>query len=215
MNDNAENTTVADTTGNWNGTALRNTSLLSVAGKINNAITNNGLSDYVSVSDFYVSNITVALWVNFSSLKNAQLLAKDGVIPNTAREWCISWNQTPPLIYSYFWQGNNGADVIYCYMDYTNAAVNTWIHFAVTCNNFTNRIYANGVFLSAVPSIYARTAIGPLLDGSQPVRIGNRNYGPSPDFFHGKMDDVRIYNRALTDAEIAAIYNLGNGTEQE
>jgi len=46
-----------------------------------------------------------------------------------------------------------------------------------------------------------RTAIGVLYDSSPAL------------YFSGIIDDVRIYNRALTANEIAAIYNAGKGTE--
>lgn len=35
------------------------------------------------------------------------------------------------------------------------------------------------------------------------------------NYFDGKLDDIRIYDKALTDREIKAIYNNGNGTEEE
>ncbi len=38
------------------------------------------------------------------------------------------------------------------------------------------------------------------------VRVGNTN---GSDFFRGTIDDVRIYNRVLSAAEIKQLYNLG------
>jgi len=42
--------------------------------------------------------------------------------------------------------------------------------------------------------------------GSQNATIGS-GYVSS---FHGLIDDIRIYDRALTAAEVQALYNLGN-----
>ena len=40
------------------------------------------------------------------------------------------------------------------------------------------------------------------------VRIGSHNKTWTPDnFFNGAIDEVRIYNRALTAAEIQTLYN--------
>jgi len=33
-------------------------------------------------------------------------------------------------------------------------------------------------------------------------------------FFDGSIDDVRIYNRSLSEDEIAVLYNSGSGTEE-
>ena len=39
-----------------------------------------------------------------------------------------------------------------------------------------------------------------------PLRIGAYYYTSASSFFGGKMDDMRVYNRALSAEEIAAIY---------
>jgi hypothetical protein len=42
------------------------------------------------------------------------------------------------------------------------------------------------------------------------VRIGENPYNGIPnDFFEGLIDDVRIYDRALSAEEVQALYNLG------
>ena len=46
-----------------------------------------------------------------------------------------------------------------------------------------------------------------------PVTIGSR-FGTSPRFFDGDIDDVRIYNRALSVTEICKLYELGDGVCQ-
>ena len=45
------------------------------------------------------------------------------------------------------------------------------------------------------------------------IIIGKRILTSYSDFFEGNIDDVRIYNKALTSSEIAYIYNSGSGTE--
>jgi hypothetical protein len=65
------------------------------------------------------------------------------------------------------------------------------------------RIYVNGsAVANAVPT-------GPAIVNSLPLRIGR--YGPSlPKWFNGKMDDVRIYNRALSGSEVQQLYQSVN-----
>ena len=45
--------------------------------------------------------------------------------------------------------------------------------------------------------------------------IGRRQDGYDKSFFHGKLDDVRIYNRALTEDEIKLPWMLPNENKPE
>nr|CEL18799.1 Chitinase [Kibdelosporangium sp. MJ126-NF4]CTQ96348.1 Chitinase (EC 3.2.1.14) [Kibdelosporangium sp. MJ126-NF4] len=79
-----------------------------------------------------------------------------------------------------------------------NAAVpaNAWTHLAVTYDATTIRFHVNGVEVSSVPST------GNLTVSGNPLRIGgNLIWG---EYFSGLVDDVRVYNRALTAAEISS-----------
>ncbi len=49
---------------------------------------------------------------------------------------------------------------------------------------------------------------GSIADGSRPLRIGCASYSTTDSNFDGKLDDVRIYNRALSQPEIKALYSL-------
>jgi hypothetical protein len=47
-----------------------------------------------------------------------------------------------------------------------------------------------------------------------PFNLGRRPGGYNDWFFAGKMDDVRVYNRALTADEITHLHNLERGVEK-
>ena len=76
----------------------------------------------------------------------------------------------------------------------------------------TIKIYVDGVQVSAspIPGVFATiTAID---DSNTPVRIGtyvNIN-GQFTGFWNGLIDEVEIFNRALSDSEIQAIYSAGS-----
>src|SRR5204862_2527474 len=74
-------------------------------------------------------------------------------------------------------------------------------HVAMTHDGMTLRLYVNGALEAAVP------AIGDMLPTSNPVGIGG-NIVPTVSF-QGSIDEAQIYSRALTDAEILAIYQAG------
>ena len=80
---------------------------------------------------------------------------------------------------------------------------NTWSHIAVTYDGATLRLYVNGTLVSS----QART--GAISTSTNPLQIGGDSiYG---QFFQGAIDEVRIYNRALTQAEIQADMNTPLG----
>jgi hypothetical protein len=77
---------------------------------------------------------------------------------------------------------------------HTPLALNTWTHIATTYDGANMRIYVNGVLVAT------RAQAGNLAVGNQALRIGGNNV--SGEFFKGLIDEVRIYNRALSAAEI-------------
>ena len=72
--------------------------------------------------------------------------------------------------------------------------VNTWTHVAASYDGSQLRLYVNG-------ALVASTAVtGSYQVNTNPLWIGgNAVYG---EHFQGKLDELRIYNRALTQAEI-------------
>jgi glucose/arabinose dehydrogenase len=72
--------------------------------------------------------------------------------------------------------------------------VNAWTHLAATYDGGQLRFYVNGA------QVAATIVTGSLQVNGNPLWIGgNAVYG---EHFQGKLDDVRVYNRALTAAEI-------------
>jgi hypothetical protein len=73
-------------------------------------------------------------------------------------------------------------------------AVNVWTHLATTYDGTTLRFFVNGTQVSS------KAVSGALLIDSGHLSIGgNTVWG---EFFNGKLDDVRVYNRALAVTEI-------------
>ena len=84
---------------------------------------------------------------------------------------------------------------------YATAALvpNTWTHVAATYNGTQIQLYINGGLVSSTP------ATGAIQTTTTPLRIGGNTY--STEFFQGLIDEVRIYNRALSAAEILSDMN--------
>jgi len=76
----------------------------------------------------------------------------------------------------------------------------TWVHLTATWDGSTMILYTNGV------QQVSQGAGGTMATTSDPLAIAKKNgSGVAGDYFNGKLDDVRIYNRALSSSEIAAI----------
>jgi glucose/arabinose dehydrogenase/PKD repeat protein len=75
-----------------------------------------------------------------------------------------------------------------------NLTANTWTHLAATYDGATLRFFVNGTLVSSVP----RT--GPIASSGGVLNIGGD--APFGQYFAGRIDDVRIYNRALTQPQI-------------
>ena len=79
--------------------------------------------------------------------------------------------------------------------DDTPAEPSTWVHLAGTWDGTTKRFYVNGALRFQVDFVVG-------FDGSDFLIGGDENNGAPALMFGGRMDDVRIYDRALDGAEI-------------
>src|SRR5438093_11641326 len=86
----------------------------------------------------------------------------------------------------------------------TGLGLNTWTHLAGTFDGATMRLYVNGVEAVSQAQTAALTATAGTL------QIGADSY--AGENFAGRIDEVRIYNRALTAAEIQADMNTAVGS---
>ena len=162
--------------------------------KIGRALQFNGTNAKVSVPDAaslqLTTGMTLEAWVNPSVVTSAwrDVIYKDddnyfleATSPDAGRPGA---------------GGTFGANVLY---GTAALPVNTWTHLAVTYDRVTLRLYVNGVQVSSV------AATGAIATSTNPLTIGaTRTYG---QYFQGMIDEVRIYNRALAQAEIQTDMN--------
>ena len=76
---------------------------------------------------------------------------------------------------------------------------NTWAHLAATYDGAMVRLYVNGV------QVASRAQIGAIATSTNPLQIGGDSI--YSQYFAGRIDEVRIYNRALSSAEIQSDMN--------
>jgi hypothetical protein len=214
MNDNAASTVVLDGVGTNNGAAQRNTSVLTAASKVGTgSLTFNGSSDYVhlsrSLSSILAGENTIASWVYLD----------DG---NPPAEQYLLWDYKSSSYTSYLEIGLTTAGkikVIYVNPTASHGGTETpavfsngdqgWHHVVVVISSTGQSIYIDGVGQSLSGEANPTASLATY--SSDNCDVGTRV--DMSAFFDGKMDDLRIYNVALTPTQVANIYNGGSGTE--
>lgn len=158
-----------------------------------------GADDYITLSDTGAvatigREVTFAAWVHPESYGNGQtaVMVHD-------QHWYVRLENGGLVnahVFNPMWDSP----------DVTSSAAaitGSWSHIAFTYDGHSMRVYAHGQ-LSGVTE-YESTRIGTGQDSSAP-RLGVGS-GENWDDFHGAMDDVRIYDRALSANEISALYH--------
>ena len=97
---------------------------------------------------------------------------------------------------------------------YSNATINdgNWHHVAFTANGSGNQLYIDGV--AAARTFYtgstSTTAFFSALNTAATTTIGAYYIGGYYGVINGMLDDVRVYNRALTSTDVSELAVLGN-----
>ncbi|HSY19776.1 MAG TPA: LamG domain-containing protein, partial [Candidatus Acidoferrales bacterium] len=80
-------------------------------------------------------------------------------------------------------------------------STNRWTFLACTYDGQTVSVFTNGVQAGH------QTRSGPMSVSSRPLGIGV-NLDDGSDYFNGAIDDVRVYNRALSTNEVAQLFTF-------
>jgi len=204
-------TTAVDGSGNNNNGTIAGATRVTGQTGFGGALQFNGSSSIVNIAHSaslaLTSGMTLEAWVNPSA--NAGTTVNDGW-----RTVIMKERSTTGLAYGLYsndgdsnpsrpagYIRNNGTDV-----EAANGPavpLGVWTHMAVTYDGTTLRLYVNGVLRSST------AASGGIGASTAPLRIGGNTVFsvPGTEYFAGLIDEVRIYNRALSAAEITADMN--------
>ena len=168
-------------------------------GKFNSSLNFDGADDYAKVtSPTYLPSaaqpFTSSMWIKSTSSTSNLYLLKWGVGGTS--------NTMNALIY----QGGSGSFSHAFYSNDLNSGANTvtngsWNHLVATFDGTTRKLYVNGVLKNS------DTPTTPNVTAGQSLYIGS--YSTPSNYFPGQIDDVRIYNYALTATQIKQLYNGG------
>lgn len=168
-----------------------------------------GNDDYIQAVAPDVSTISICAWI-YSRAWNTDSDLQDIIVRagqgDSASRFLLEFSGVPaggstgtkalrfgvegsPSLVVFDANGENG---------YPGIGINQWYHICGTHDGSTARIYVDGQEVDSTPG-------APAIGSTSPVMyIGGRS-GTAGDSFTGEIDDLRIYNRALSAAEISLL----------
>lgn len=197
-----------DTSGNdFNGSNFGAISTMNRFGEADSAFLFDGTGDFASFSipalPTGASSRSLSLWVRSEKIgqrSSNEHFAGYGSYPtNQAFGFFIGSNEAA---------GHNGRVVGYLGFDdvYTPYFVtNEWFHIAETYDGLVTKVYINGAFASERSSALHTQSDSTFILGA---RYATESSLAVLDFFDGAIDDVRIYNRALSASEVLVLQSI-------
>lgn len=192
--DDGSGTTAADPIGSHPGTLTNGPTW--ATGYISNAVNFDGTNDYINIPYVAAFNqtgdFTLSAWIYAdSSTGIRRIVTLPGDEAAGSEHYSLLLNSGSLE----FWVANDSMSV-------GVSVVGQWVHVAATISGTSMKLYENGVQISS--HTWINTGGGRFSRTSGNLAIGR--YGPTwGQYFDGKIDDVRIYNRALTAGEIATM----------
>jgi len=170
------------------------------AGKVGTAMSFDGTS-YIEVASApnmkFTGPFTVEAWINLDSTNGNHTVVAKGIDYDVPVDWAVSVSdgKLRPHVQ---------VDENWYYFDCSGSlSTSTWYHVAMVYDGSALRGYVNGAQQGV-------TAVsGTVHTSDDPLRIGVYSANDSHAFFDGRIDELSLYSRALSTAELLAIYNAG------
>ena len=197
-----DDNTANDSSGHANHGALMNGASVITDPQRGKVLLLDGSNDYVALGNSASLNLsdnnqaTITAWVKLAASQNHNTILSKG-------EWkeayalVVKGDTTPDDL---LWTGNDTS-----VFSGSSVPLNIWTHVAVVINNDLTTFYLNGQ-VSGMPNQDRGNAVD---NTATQVSIGREQYSGSMPagrwFFNGQLDDVRIYERVLSQAEIQSV----------
>lgn len=181
-------------------------------GKFGTAANLDGANDYVSAaSSASINNprtgMTVAMWINLRSAVNVY-----GCL--AGRRWGPGWDDLWVLYYdnsdgqNRYSFGARTSDAVYVTGPSSLGDLNSWVHIAGTYDGSRIRVYRNGAEIASA----ALTGTIPTESSALFLGAGDNGNTGIGEYLNGAMDDVRLYDRALSASELQSLAGGSSST---
>lgn len=201
--------TAVDETGSHNGSYQNNISLGSagaISGDSNTAADfGGGNNDRVQVPAFDVSGtgLTILAWFKPDNFGDDRFVSKAYGTPTNNHYWMLGINGNNRLRARVKINGNTRQLVPYV----GTMSAGTWYFAALTYDGSTMRVFLNGT------EVGSRNWSGSVsTSGATEIGLGNQPAGAGNRAFDGVLDELAVFDKALSPAQIAALYAAGQET---
>ncbi len=190
-------TDVPDSSGNLFSGVLINGPVWA-AGYMGNSVKFDGVNDYITFGNKTSFNITgdltITAWINHRSNSDSDAIMSKGDCDKKACPFGLRINSTGSVCFV----ENNGSVEMDIVCTAEKISLNTWTHVSATRTGSTIRIYLNGVLKKTATVSKTPTA------NTSSLNVGGIG-GVAGYTFDGRIDDVRLYNKALISTQIQKI----------
>ena len=150
-------------------------------------------------SAFLSAKWTVACWVKLDNGNNNSAIIDFGSTTN--KNWWLSTNANGTGIQFFVGQGNGSMSTA------ANFAPNEWHHIATAYTGMSLLLYVDGNLVE--------TKAMSITTDTLPMYFGRKPGYPGTNFYKGKLDDVRLFNRQLSQTEINQYKNRTVNSDAE
>jgi len=205
--DEANGTTAYDSAGNNDGQLINGP--VWTSGYIDGGLSFDGVNDYVDVPDNAAlrfpqnGDFSICSWVKPMTSSSNILCKMQSGSQHGLFTYELQWNSICQCFD--FQLCNSGNYSMYVITSSGSAPPGSWYHVACVYQNKNVMIYLNGELKGS--GYFNSNATGV---ADKNLAIGVRAYSSiKENYFNGIIDDVRIYNRALTAGEVALLWQQG------
>lgn len=194
-------------------TLTNNGSATFAAGKVANAVSLNGTTQYLSIADNAALSMgdidfTVACWVNLTSkAAAAEMISKYATTGNQREYRLIYQSANDRFRFDVAPSGTTTGTLTVSADNLGSPSTATW-YFVVAYHDSVNNVI--GISVNAGTPNTAAYSAG-VFDGTSQLRLGQNS--TSGNFVNGLLDEVAIWKRVLSAAERTDLYNGGSGRD--
>jgi hypothetical protein len=204
-------TTVFDEHDANNGTAILSPDFAYANGVVGNGVLLNGSSQYIAIgTDLYESyqTGTITAWIYPTSMVQRLSILSSSVAAKHANFLQFGVYEATQTLAMHDRTKNDNNFVL---SSPTALQSNVWAHVAVTTSGSAYRFWINGVEQTVTNLVGTNSGawFGDFSADTHDVNIGKRQRADDTYWFAGKLDEVRIWNIALTSDEIKRLYLMG------
>jgi len=166
-------------------------------GEVGQAFSFDGIDDSIGtpINNLPLTDLTIDFWANEAPGNAGRIFGYEDIYSGADGLGMYFPSQTNP----YLIMRDNG--VAYD-MSLGTITVGSWNHYAITISSTEGtKLYLNGIQTNSDPTAIAYSSAG--------ISLRISSAGTDDVYFNGLIDEVQLYDRALSDSEIQAIYGAG------